>query len=108
MTEINNTHAGFIPIKVIKKEDKKPKSQQYGINRVLACYKCGQPGGTLVKDGKGYIHQDSVLCKRNQAQSKKLEVKLEVKANPDGSLKTEIVGQAEVTEQLTENVTDNG
>ena len=31
--------------------------------RYITCHKCGHPGGTLVKDGDLYLHQDEAWCK---------------------------------------------
>lgn len=29
----------------------------------ITCYVCHRPGGTLVKDSKGYRHEDRKLCR---------------------------------------------
>lgn len=49
----------FIPIKPIARNTG-PKAI---IGRIISCYKCGQPGGTLVKDDKGYRHAEGQRCK---------------------------------------------
>jgi len=49
----------FIPIKPIADKRSSPKAI---IGKLITCYKCGQPGGTLVKDDKGYRHKEGFRC----------------------------------------------
>ena len=56
------------------------RSQLETYYRVITCYKCGLPGGTLVKIDDKYCHQDEKKCLTLQMRRKqKLDVKEVVK-----------------------------
>jgi len=41
----------------------------------VVCGRCGQAGGTLIKDDQGYHHQDDITCMMMKARADQVQVR---------------------------------